>query len=122
MLTDAVRGPALPAMSAAEPKWDAFRAGLSVDGGQDVLRSRRGTQMRPAFPEVVAGAAQLPDAWLRSSQRVSFVDESGCQLRAEQASSVDEFECHSGVRGGVQTRERVRAVALASSSLWANSS
>jgi hypothetical protein len=27
-----------------------------------VLRSRRGTQMAPAFPEIVAGAAQLPDA------------------------------------------------------------
>ncbi|MER5926560.1 hypothetical protein [Streptomyces mirabilis] len=27
-----------------------------------VLRPRRGTDMAPAFPEVVAGAAQLPDA------------------------------------------------------------
>ncbi|WP_329600143.1 hypothetical protein OIE43_44180 [Streptomyces pseudovenezuelae] len=27
-----------------------------------VLRSRRGTQMAAAFPEVVAGAGQLPDA------------------------------------------------------------
>ncbi|MFF3140370.1 ATP-dependent DNA ligase [Streptomyces sp. NPDC057927] len=27
-----------------------------------MLRSRRGTDMAPAFPEVVAGAAQLPDA------------------------------------------------------------
>jgi hypothetical protein len=27
-----------------------------------VLRSRRGTEMAPAFPEIVAGAAQLPDA------------------------------------------------------------
>jgi len=26
-----------------------------------VLRSRRGTQMAPAFPEITAGAAQLPD-------------------------------------------------------------
>ncbi|WP_314416190.1 ATP-dependent DNA ligase [Streptomyces sp. DSM 40484] len=62
MLTDTVRSPALPVRSAAEPKWDGFRAALSVDGGQVVLRSRRGTQMGPAFPEVVAGAAQLPDA------------------------------------------------------------
>ncbi|GHA44843.1 hypothetical protein GCM10010372_50970 [Streptomyces tauricus] len=52
----------------AEPKWDGFRAGLSVDIGQAALRSRRGTQMRPTFPEVVTGAAQLPDATvLRSS-------------------------------------------------------
>ncbi|MDQ1022375.1 ATP-dependent DNA ligase [Streptomyces afghaniensis] len=27
-----------------------------------VLRSRRGTELAPAFTEVVAGAAQLPDA------------------------------------------------------------
>lgn len=62
MLTDAVRSPALPASSAAEPKWGGFRATLSVNNGQVVLRSRRGTQTPPAFPEVVAGAAQLPDA------------------------------------------------------------
>ncbi|MCX5096070.1 hypothetical protein OOK36_46265 [Streptomyces sp. NBC_00365] len=45
-----------------EPKWDGFRAGVRVDAGQVVLRSRSGTDMAPAFPEVVAGAAQLPDA------------------------------------------------------------
>ncbi len=27
-----------------------------------MLRSRRGTRMGPAFPEIVAGAAQLPEA------------------------------------------------------------
>jgi hypothetical protein len=27
-----------------------------------VLRSRRGTEMAPAFPEIVAGAVQVPDA------------------------------------------------------------
>ncbi len=47
---------------AAEPKWDGFRALLSAAAGRVVLRSRRGTEMAPAFPEVVAGAAQLPDA------------------------------------------------------------
>ncbi|MEU9191124.1 hypothetical protein AB0D14_42865 [Streptomyces sp. NPDC048484] len=62
MLTDTVRSPVLPSRSAAEPKWDGFRAAVSVEGGQVVLRSRRGTLMGPAFPEVVAGAAQLPDA------------------------------------------------------------
>ncbi|WP_404199122.1 ATP-dependent DNA ligase [Streptomyces tauricus] len=62
MLTATVRSPALPARSAAEPKWDGFRAGLSVDDGQVVLRSRRGTHMGPGFPEIVAGTAQLPDA------------------------------------------------------------
>ena len=61
MLTETVRSPALPTRSAAEPKWDGFRAALSVDDSQVVLRSRRGTPMAPAFPEIVAGAAQLPD-------------------------------------------------------------
>ncbi|MFD5157245.1 hypothetical protein ACFWMJ_04105 [Streptomyces hawaiiensis] len=46
----------------AEPKWDGFRALVSVDAGRAVLRSRRGTEMGPAFPEVVAGAVQPPDA------------------------------------------------------------
>ncbi|WP_159049458.1 hypothetical protein [Streptomyces sp. NRRL WC-3618] len=41
---------------------DGFRALVSVDAGRVVLRSRRGTEMVPAFPEVVAGSAQLPDA------------------------------------------------------------
>ncbi|MDH6626079.1 ATP-dependent DNA ligase [Streptomyces sp. LBL] len=41
---------------------DRFRAMVSVDAGRVVLRSRRGTEMGSAFPEVVAGAAQLPDA------------------------------------------------------------
>ncbi|MGW0572994.1 ATP-dependent DNA ligase [Streptomyces tauricus] len=62
ILTTAVRSPALPARSAAELKWDGFRAAVSVDGGQVVLRSRRGTPMAAAFPEVVTNAAQLPDA------------------------------------------------------------
>jgi ATP-dependent DNA ligase len=44
------------------PEKDGFRAAVSVDAGRVVLRSRRGTEMGPAFPEVVAGAVQLPDA------------------------------------------------------------
>ncbi|MES4886169.1 hypothetical protein ABVB69_37620 [Streptomyces sp. NPDC000349] len=59
ILTDTVRSPVLPPRSAAEPKWDGFRAGLCIDGGQVMLRSRRGTQMAPAFPEVVTGAADV---------------------------------------------------------------
>ncbi|MEU9211758.1 hypothetical protein AB0D27_28410 [Streptomyces sp. NPDC048415] len=62
MLAAPVSDPALLPGWAGEPKWDGFRAGVSVDAGQVVLRSRRGTDMAPAFPEVVAGAAQLPDA------------------------------------------------------------
>ncbi|MGK3110561.1 hypothetical protein [Streptomyces sp. WAC05858] len=47
---------------AGEPKWDGFRALLSVDAGRVVLRSRRGTEMAASFPEMVAGAVQLPDS------------------------------------------------------------
>ncbi|KOV97525.1 ATP-dependent DNA ligase [Streptomyces sp. NRRL WC-3723] len=62
MLTVAVDQPDVPAGWAAEPKWDGFRALLSVETGGVVPRSRRGTEMAASFPEIVAGAAQLPDA------------------------------------------------------------
>ena len=52
----------LPRTSAAEPKWDGYRALFSVDAGRVMLRSRRGTGMAPAFPEIVAVSGQLPDA------------------------------------------------------------
>ncbi|MEW2289895.1 hypothetical protein [Streptomyces sp. NPDC047841] len=61
-LTVAVDQPDVPAGWAAEPKWDGFRALVSVEEGGVVLRSRRGTEMAASFPEIVAGAAQLPDA------------------------------------------------------------
>jgi ATP-dependent DNA ligase len=62
MLTSAVDNPALPAGCAAEPKWDGYRAELAVHtGGRVLLRSRQGTDMTPAFPEIRAAApAQLP--------------------------------------------------------------
>ncbi|MGW3152311.1 ATP-dependent DNA ligase [Streptomyces sp. NPDC001177] len=62
MLATPVPDPALRPGWASEPKWDGFRALLSVDTGRVVLRSRRGTEMAASFPEIVAGAAQLPDA------------------------------------------------------------
>ncbi|WP_455755075.1 ATP-dependent DNA ligase [Streptomyces massasporeus] len=62
MLSSPVPEPRLRPGWAAELKWDGFRALLSVDAGKVALRSRRGTEMGPAFPEIVAGAAQLPDA------------------------------------------------------------
>ncbi|MDH6604588.1 hypothetical protein M2164_000223 [Streptomyces sp. SAI-208] len=40
---------------------DGFRAIVSVDQDQVVLRSRRGTQMGASFPATVSGARQLPD-------------------------------------------------------------
>lgn len=46
---------------AGEPKWDGYRALVSVDEGRVELRSRRGTDMRAAFPEILTGATQLRD-------------------------------------------------------------
>jgi ATP-dependent DNA ligase len=57
MLTTAVPQPDLPPGFAGEPKWDGFRALVSVDARRVVLRSRRGSDMGPA----VAGTAHLPD-------------------------------------------------------------
>lgn len=58
----AVLGPDLRPCWAGEPKWDGFRILVSVDTGRVTLRSRHGTELAPAFPEVVGGALQLPDA------------------------------------------------------------
>ncbi|MFF1516066.1 hypothetical protein [Streptomyces sp. NPDC058305] len=46
---------------AGEPKWDGYRALMSVDSGRMTLRSRRGADMRHVFPEIGAGGAQLND-------------------------------------------------------------
>ncbi|MER7309817.1 ATP-dependent DNA ligase [Streptomyces griseoluteus] len=54
-------GPALPDGWAAEVKWDGWRALLSWDVGHLVLRSRRGADLVPGFPELRSGAVQLPD-------------------------------------------------------------
>ncbi|MFD5575309.1 ATP-dependent DNA ligase, partial [Streptomyces cadmiisoli] len=60
MLASLVPSPNLPPQHAAEPKWDGFRALLSVDAEQVLLRSRRGTDLAPAFPDIVS-ASRLPD-------------------------------------------------------------
>jgi ATP-dependent DNA ligase len=62
MLSAPVPEPRLRPGWAAELKWDGFRALVSADSGKVALRSRRDTEMGPAFPEIVTGAAQLPDA------------------------------------------------------------
>ncbi|MFF2205477.1 hypothetical protein [Streptomyces sp. NPDC058145] len=41
---------------------DGWRALLSWDAHRLPLRSRRGTDLEPSFPELRAGAEQLPDA------------------------------------------------------------
>ncbi|MCX4673615.1 ATP-dependent DNA ligase [Streptomyces sp. NBC_01381] len=61
MLAAAVHDPALPPDWAAEPKWDGYRALLArYADGRVVLRSRRGTDMTAAFPEIASAAAALP--------------------------------------------------------------
>ncbi|MFF3257757.1 ATP-dependent DNA ligase [Streptomyces sp. NPDC002932] len=61
MLATAVDIPVLPARHAAEPKWDGYRALLArYADGRVVIRSRRGTDITAAFPEVTAAAAALP--------------------------------------------------------------
>ncbi|MVO90209.1 hypothetical protein GPA10_37020 [Streptomyces sp. p1417] len=55
--------PELQAGWAEDVKWGGFRALLTVDGGQAVLRSRHGTDLAPAFPDITDPALrQLPDA------------------------------------------------------------
>ncbi|WP_399936691.1 ATP-dependent DNA ligase [Streptomyces sp. BBFR25] len=62
MLTTPVGSPDLPPGSAAEPKWDGYRAQLARYADDRVmLRSRQGTDMTAAFPEIAdAALAQLP--------------------------------------------------------------
>ncbi|WP_416069915.1 ATP-dependent DNA ligase [Streptomyces sp. ME03-5684b] len=62
MLTTPVAGPDLPPGSAAEPKWDGYRAQLArYADGRVLLRSRQGTDMTGAFTEIKEAAlAQLP--------------------------------------------------------------
>ncbi|WP_435845729.1 ATP-dependent DNA ligase [Streptomyces griseofuscus] len=62
MLAAPTPEPVLPPGWAAEVKWDGFRALLSLDAGRLVLRSRQGADLAPAFPEIRAAAAHLPDA------------------------------------------------------------
>ncbi|MFF4442423.1 ATP-dependent DNA ligase [Streptomyces sp. NPDC001621] len=72
ILVAAVPDPALPQGWAAEPKWDGWRTLLSWDAGRLVLRSRRGTDLEPAFPELRSGAAQLPDATALDGELVAW--------------------------------------------------
>ncbi|GGZ42773.1 ATP-dependent DNA ligase [Streptomyces poonensis] len=62
MLAAPVADPALPPGWAGEPKWDGWRALVSVEAGRIVLRSRRGTDLAPMFPDIRSGSGQLPDA------------------------------------------------------------
>jgi ATP-dependent DNA ligase len=59
-LTAAVDCPDLPANFAAEPKWDGYRALVHSGDAAAILRSRRGTSLTLAFPDITAAAASLP--------------------------------------------------------------
>lgn len=61
MLAAATPDAVLPAGWAAEVKFDGWRALLSYNRGSLVLRSRQGTVLAEAFPEVSAATGQLPD-------------------------------------------------------------
>ncbi|MGW1363063.1 ATP-dependent DNA ligase [Streptomyces chartreusis] len=73
ILTTPTRQAGLKPGHAAEPKWDGFRAAVAVDAGSITLRSRRGTQMAAAFPEITAGAVQLPDQTAFDGELVVWV-------------------------------------------------
>ncbi|MEU0037589.1 ATP-dependent DNA ligase [Streptomyces sp. NPDC006333] len=75
MLTTPVATPGLPPGWASEPKWDGFRALLHIDAGRVVLRSRRGTEMVSAFPDIAAAAVQLPDATALDGELVVWEDD-----------------------------------------------
>ncbi|MGW3160403.1 ATP-dependent DNA ligase [Streptomyces sp. NPDC001089] len=75
MLTTPVPTPDLPPGWAGEPKWDGFRALLHTDADRVALRSRRGTDMTLAFPDIAAAAVQLPDATALDGELVVWEDD-----------------------------------------------
>ncbi|MFE3269929.1 hypothetical protein [Streptomyces sp. NPDC059215] len=75
MLTSPTPLPRLTPGWTGEPKWDGFRALLHTDAGQVVLRSRRGTEMSPAFPDIAAAAVQRPDATALDGELVVWEDD-----------------------------------------------
>ncbi|MEQ6028063.1 hypothetical protein SOM70_36530 [Streptomyces salinarius] len=97
MLTAAAPGPDLPPRCAAEPKWDGFRALMSWDASGLVLRSRQGTDLLPAFPEVRVGAAQMPDATALDGEIVVW--EGGRLGRFFRITKVSCWSMRSMVRG-----------------------
>ncbi|MFE9500335.1 hypothetical protein [Streptomyces collinus] len=58
MLAATVTDSDLPPGWAAEPKWDGWRALLSWDAHRLILRSRRGTDLEPSFPELRSSARE----------------------------------------------------------------
>ncbi|MFF7954067.1 ATP-dependent DNA ligase [Streptomyces griseorubiginosus] len=62
MIAASVSHPVVRPGWVGEPKWDGYRAQLARRGDSVLLRSRHGTDMTQAFPEIRAAAlAQLPE-------------------------------------------------------------
>ncbi|MFK0047939.1 ATP-dependent DNA ligase [Streptomyces sp. NPDC090741] len=69
---------ALPGGLALEPKFDGYRALLftpSEAGGAVLLQTRRGSLIQRHFPDLVAGAAQLPEALVLDGEVVVWHEE-----------------------------------------------
>jgi ATP-dependent DNA ligase len=75
MLAAPVSDPALLPGWAGEPKWDGWRALVSVEAGRVVLRSRRGTNLVASFPEIESKSSQLPDATALDGELVVWESE-----------------------------------------------
>jgi ATP-dependent DNA ligase len=76
ILAAPIRNLVVPAAWVAEPKWDGFRAFLAVrSDGRVMLRSRNGSDMTRAFPEVERSAAEeLPVDVLLDGELVVWHD------------------------------------------------
>ncbi|MFD4767206.1 ATP-dependent DNA ligase [Streptomyces niveus] len=59
MLASPLARPVVPLSWVAEPKWDGFRVLVARrSDGRVLVRSRHGTDLAPAFPEIAAAAAE----------------------------------------------------------------
>lgn len=63
MATAEQNTPVVPKGTVAEPKMDGYRALVARwDDGRVLIRSRQGTDLTAAFPEIAEAAARLPDS------------------------------------------------------------
>ncbi|WP_329323664.1 MULTISPECIES: ATP-dependent DNA ligase [unclassified Streptomyces] len=86
----------MPPGRVGEPKWDGIRALLHTKAGRAVLRSRRGTAVRPVFPDIAAAAAQPRDATALDGELVVW--EKGLAPRLGRCSPICSAPAHSAVR------------------------
>ncbi|MEV5646216.1 hypothetical protein AB0L67_39985 [Streptomyces flaveolus] len=88
MLTTPMPGPDLPPGCAAEPKWDGYRAQLArYADGRVGLRSRQGTDMTGAFPEIRSRRPRAAARRHRPGRRAGGVGGRAPRLRAAPAAS-----------------------------------